>query len=335
MKLTEPRLLLLAALLVPAITALPASAMAASSATIPAHAELQERLDALTKRAFPGTLGITVLDLRSGNAWHVNADRSYPMMSVFKTPVAATVLSRIEHGQNSMDQTVTVLRADLESGPIRDQFKGERMTFTVRQLLMASVSKSDNTAVDTLLRLIGGPSVVNAYLREHNIVGMSVDRDEAGNSRLFDDLGPNDVLPTNETDDQQDQRYKRGYARFIADPGNRSTPMAATVFLQKLWHNELLSPTSSKYLLDLMYAQTIPRRLRDGLPQGVKLADKAGTAPDINGLNAAYNDIGIMVWPDGQAVIVAAFLSGSNVSSKDRDALFAELAKDVARAKHP
>jgi beta-lactamase class A len=335
MKRMKVRTLILIALLIPTVTSLSLRAADTPSSATLVHAKLQAQIDALAKRALPGTFGIAVLDLQNGDSWQINADKAYPMMSVFKAPVAATVLSRIEHGQNAFDEKITLTRANLEYGPIRDLFKGEQMTFTVRQLLAAAVSKSDNSAVDALLRFIGGPSVVNAYLREHGIGGMSVDRDEAGNARLFDDLGPHDVLPANETDVQQDQRYKRGYARFMADPGNRSTPIAATIFLQKLWHNELLSPTSSKYLLDLMYAQTITHRLRGGLPPGVRLADKSGTSSDIDGLSATYNDIGIMTWPDGHAVIVAGFLSGSNASPKDRDALYAELARDVAHATHP
>lgn len=335
MKRKKAGLLVLAALLFPTLTGLPVIASAASPSAIQVHAVLQAQMDALAKRALPGTFGIAVLDLQTGDTWQVNADKAYPMMSVFKAPVAATVLSRIEHGQNTFDQTVTVTRADLGYGPIRDQFKGERMTFTVRQLLSAAVSKSDNSAVNALIHLIGGPSVVTAYLREHGIVGMRVDRDEAAIGRLFDDLGPNDSLPANESAEAQDQRYRRGYARFMADPGNRSTPIAATAFLQKLWHNELLSPASSKYLLDLMYAQTVTHRLRGGLPPGVRLADKSGTSDEVNGLSAAYNDIGIMVWPDGHAVIVAAFMSGSNALPKQRDAMFAELASDVAKATYP
>lgn len=327
--------LLLAALFFPTLSAMPLIAAAAPPSVTQAHTALQAQMDALAKRALPGTFGIAVLDLQTGETWQVNADKAYPMMSVFKAPVAATVLSRIEHGQNTMDQTVTVTHADLGYGPIRDQFKGERMTFTVRQLLAAAVSKSDNSAVNALVRLVGGPAVVTTYLREHDITGMRVDRDEAGIGRLFDDLGPNDSLPANETEAEQTQRYRRGYARFMADPGNRSTPIAAAAFLQKLWRNELLSPASSKYLLDLMYAQTLTHRLRGGLPPGVRLADKSGTSDEIDGLSAAYNDIGIMVWPDGHAVIVAAFMSGSNAPPKQRDAMFAELASDVAKATHP
>jgi beta-lactamase class A len=335
MKYKKTGLPVLAALFFSTMAGTPLTASAAAPSVTQAHAALQAQMNNLATRALPGTFGIAVLDLQTGETWQVNADKAYPMMSVFKAPVAATVLSRIEHGQNTFDQLVTVTRAELGYGPIRDQFKGERMTFTVRQLLAAAVSKSDNSAVNALIQFIGGPAVVTAYLREHGIVGMRVDRDEAGIARLFEDLGPNDSLPADETDAQQDLRYKRGYARFMADPDNRSTPIAAMTFLQKLWHNELLSPASSKYLLDLMYAQTLTHRLRSGLPPGVKLADKSGTSGEVDGLSAAYNDIGIMVWPDGHAVVVAAFMTGSNLPPTQRDAMYAELARDVAKATHP
>jgi beta-lactamase class A len=198
-------------------------------------ADLQAKLEALAARAHPGTMGIAVLDLQNGKTWQVNADRAYPMMSVFKAPVAAAVLDRIEHGENSFDQTVTLKQSDLESGPIRNHFNGAQATFTVRELLSYAVSKSDNTAVDALICLIGGPAVVESYLRTHGIEQLHVDRDEAGNTRLFEALRPGESAPANETDAQQDQRYQRGYRLFLADPGNRSTPNAAMLFLHKLW----------------------------------------------------------------------------------------------------
>jgi beta-lactamase class A len=297
--------------------------------------DLQATLENLAQRARPGTLGIAVLDLQSGKTWRVNADQAYPMMSVFKPSVAATVLDRIERGQDSFDQTITVTRKDLEIGVIREQFHGEKMTFTVRELLHYMVSKSDNTSVDALIRHIGGPAVVESYLRAHGIEGLHVDRDEAGNSRLFNALAPGEKPPAGETDAQQDQRYLRGYHLFLADPGNRSTPDAAVQFLHKLWQRQLLSPASTQYLLDLMYAQTMPNRLRAGLPRDVRLADKCGTSGTVDGLTAAYNDIGILTWPDGHTVIVAAFLTASNASEDQRQALYVDLAHAVAASLHP
>ena len=62
---------------------------------------LQNELNELAARARPGTLGITVSDLQTGQTWHVNADRSYPMMSVFEAPLGATVLAESDRSSPS------------------------------------------------------------------------------------------------------------------------------------------------------------------------------------------------------------------------------------------
>ena len=308
---------------------------AATVAATPQSSAWQHQLDLLVRKAQPGTLGVTVVDLQSGQAWRANANRAFPMMSVFKAPVAAAVLAGIEQGRWSFDQTAVVQRDELESGTIRDHFQGERMRFSVRQLLTDAVSHSDNTAVDTLLKVIGGSQVVTAFLRAHGIDGMRVDLGERGFAPVFDDLQPGQSPPAHETDAQQLARLRRGYRAYLADPRNRSTPDAAADFLRKLWNKQLLSPASTAYLLDLMYAQTTPSRLRLGLPPGVRLADKCGTSYTLEHTTAAYNDIGILSWPDGRALIVAAFLTASTAPKDQRDALFAELARTVAGALPP
>ena len=310
----------------------------AGSPSPDARAMLQANLDALAKRAQPGTFGIVVLDPQSGERWRVNADRAYPMMSVFKAPVAAAVFAQIDSGKLSMEQTVTLTRADIVGGSavpsIGAHFHGEWATFTVRQLLAAAVSDSDNTAVDALLKLVP-PWKVTAFLRTHGITGMRVDMGEAGVERVFEQLAPGQQPPANETKREKDQHLQRGYRAYLADPRDRSTPDAAADFLQKLQSGALLSPASTHALLALMQAQTTPDRVRRGLPQGVQLADKCGTSYTLDGLTAAYNDIGILTWPDGHRVIVAAFLMASPASKTERDALFADLARTVADALHP
>lgn len=310
----------------------------ATSPSPDAGAVLQSNLDALARRAQPGTFGIVVLDPQSGERWRVNADRAYPMMSVFKAPVAAAVFAQIDNGKLSMEQTVTLTRADIVGGSavpsIGAHFHGERMTFTVRQLLAAAVSESDNTAVDALLKLVP-PQEVTSFLRTHGVAGIRVDTGEAGVGRVFEQLAAGQQPPANETAKQQEQRLQRGYRAYLADPRNRSTPDAAADFLRKLQHGDLLSPASTHALLALMQAQTQPDRMRRGLPQGVQLADKCGTSYTMGGLTATYNDIGILTWPDGHSVIVAAFLMASPASKTERDALFADLARTVADGLHP
>ena len=310
-------------------------------------AELQSKLNTLSQRARPGTFGITILDLQSGSRWTINAHpdarrghpKTYPMMSVFKAPVAAAVLSQVDSGALSLDRRVTVTRAEVDPGSavpsIGDNFKGDRMTFTVRELLMAAVTQSDNTAVDALIKVAGGPQAVTAFLHAHGIADMRVDEDEAGVARVFAHLGGAAAAPAGETPEQKDRRLRAGYKAFLADARNRSTPDAAADFLEKLWRNQLLSRASTQYLLHLMYAQTWTHRLREGLPSDVRLADKTGTSGAVDGRTAANNDIGLMTWPDGYTVIVAAFLMDSRAPEKERDALFADVARETAKALHP
>lgn len=288
------------------------------------------------QRARPGTLGVAVFDLTTGASARINADRAFPMMSVFKAPVAAAVLSRVDDGTLSLQQPVTITRDQVQGGSaipsIGAHFRGDQMTFTVEQLLKAAVSESDNTAVNALIRTVGGAGVVTAYLRSHGVDGMRVDIDEAGISQVFNGLRPGETPPADESETTAEQRYQLGYKAFLADPRNRTTPDAAIVFLRKLVHRELLSPASTQHLLALMEAQTIPNRLRAGLPAGLRFADKTGTSGSLGDRTAAFNDMGIITWPDGRTVLVGAFLLDSPQSDKQRGALFADIARSVANA---
>lgn len=313
----------------------PASAQEAV-APAPTGDTLQARLEALARRAGPATFGIEVLDPIAGTTWRVNANRAFAMMSVFKAPIAAAVLAQVDAGRLSLQQDVTIERGDLREGSavpsIGDHFTGDRMNFTLERLLVAMVGESDNTAADALLKLAGGPASVTGFLRSHGIDGMRVDMGEGEVAEVFSGLPNGQAKPANETRDQERARRQRGYRAFLDDPRNRSTPDAAIAFLRKLRYGELLSPASTRRLLDLMEAQTVPDRLRAGLPHGVHLADKCGTSASFDGATAAHNDIGILTWPDGHQVMVAAFLADSHASKEERDALFVDLGREVSAA---
>ncbi|BDU22262.1 class A beta-lactamase [Dyella sp. GSA-30] len=279
---------------------------------------MQARLDAIAQRARPATFGIAVLDVQSGKTWQVHADRGYPMMSVFKAPLGAAVLAKVERGELSLAQKITLTRADLRHGrsPIADHFQGDSTTMTLRDLLAAAVNESDNTAADALLRLIGGPAKLTAFLRAHGIEGIRSDR---GEGDIY-----NDVMTPN---------VQRGVATYMTDPRDTSTPIGAVDFLHKLWLNQLLSKESTQYLLSLM-TNARPRRLETGLPKGVTFAHKGGTSDTFDGMTPAFNDIGIARWPDGHAVIVAGFLTGSRAPETERAALFDALGKAVGELGH-
>lgn len=333
----HPRLLALAiAALVVGATGLPFPAHAAPAASRPAHVDLQQALDGLAAKAQPGLIGIAVVDVKSGKRWSVHGSEPFAMMSSFKAPVAMAVLDLVDQGKLTLDQEVTLAKSDAQDGSavpsVGAAVKGGRTRFTVRELLVGAVTQSDNTAVNALIKLIGGPAIVTSKLKSAGIEGMRVDMDEAGIEEIFEQLPAGTPPPKGETDAQEDARLARGYAAFLADPRNRTTPEAAVDFLGKLAAGKLLTPSSTKLLLKLMGDQVIPNRLRAGLPKGTDFADKTGTSGSINGRTGAYNDMGIITLPDGRRVLIGAFLRDSPANDAQRSALFADIGKTVYQA---
>ena len=291
-----------------------------------AHDDVQAKLDTLAERAKPGVLGVEIVDTRTGQHWSTHAGQAYPMMSVFKAPLGATVLSQVDDGTLSLDRTTTIRRADLRSGrsPIRENFHGQAMTFTVKQLLEGAVGQSDNTAADALLRIVGGPQKVTAFLRRHDVTGLRVDR---GEGQIAEDVaglhGKKAMSDTAAT-----QARRAGFQAYMRDPRDTSTPGAAIAFLDKLSKGELISAKSTRYLLSVMTG-TPGLKIATGLPRGVTFAHKTGLSGTFEGVTAASNDIGIVHWPDGREVIVAAFLMRTPMNDSEQATLFAEIGKII------
>src|SRR5471030_254271 len=101
-----------------------------------------ERLDkevaALAARAAPGVLGFGLMNLESGEFWVRLGDRTFPMQSVFKLPLACAVLSEVDAGRLKLAETLTLTDQTLSPSwsPIADAWPG-RTTYTALELLTA------------------------------------------------------------------------------------------------------------------------------------------------------------------------------------------------------
>ncbi|MGA7439570.1 MAG: class A beta-lactamase [Luteibacter sp.] len=289
------------------------SLVASAALAAAPDAALQAALQKVADQAKPGTLGVLVMDPATGQSVSVNAHRPYLMMSVFKAPIAAAVLSQVDAGTLRLDRKVHLVPADIVGGSAVPStgaaLKSGAKDFTVDELLHAAVTQSDNTAVDALLRVLGGAATATRFLESKGVHGMRIDMGEGDLGRMFEAKGSDAVL---------------------ASHVNSSTPEAAAAFLRKLQAGELLSAGSTQKLLALMTAQVIPNRVRAGLPAGYQLADKTGTSGTEDGHRAAFNDIGIITAPDGSKRIVVLFLAHSPASSDQATAWFAEIGKLTA-----
>jgi beta-lactamase class A len=114
------------------------------------------------------TIGVTAIDLESGQRLSTRSTERFPMGSVYKFPIAVTVLRLVDVGVLRLDQQVTIEPGEFSPGysPLRDEANGRAVTLTIRELLRYTVSLSDNTASDKLLALCGGGGAVTTRLAE-------------------------------------------------------------------------------------------------------------------------------------------------------------------------
>lgn len=292
-------------------------------------------LQQLAERAEPGVLGGAVLDLRTGQVWSVNGNVPQPLQSVFKLPLAIYVMHLAEKGVLSLDERVTLTKADLSIfySPITDDFDS-RQEYTIRELVAANVSNSDNTAADWLLERVGGPQSLTRYFHDRGLRQFRVDRFER-------ELQPESVgLPISAggmADGESYREYRAsvpvdvrtaGMRRYLADPRDRMSAVDAVQMLAMLDAGQLLNPEHTRELMQiLLETPSGANRLKAGVPDAALVYHKTGTGADVEALNAATNDIGIIALPDGRRLAVAAFLSGSSLPAEQRDALIAEVAR--------
>jgi len=82
----------------------------------------------------------------------LNPNARPPMQSVFKLPLAFTVVHQVEQGALSLDQPVRFLSEDRilphVYSPLQDQYPDAGVDVPLRELLRLTVSLSDNVAAD-------------------------------------------------------------------------------------------------------------------------------------------------------------------------------------------
>jgi len=301
---------------------------------------LDREVAGLAVRARPGVLGFGLMNLESGEYWVREGDRTFPMMSVFKLPLGAAALAEVEAGRLNLTETLTLADKDLspQLSPIATAWPG-RSAYTVGELLEAAVVDSDNTAADVLMKRIGGPGAVTAWLQSKKVEGVRVDRYERElASNTYDMVSFRPAWRTEAAFGAAmatvpPARRHAATLAYMADPRDSATPRGMLGFLHKLDGGELLTAPQTQRLLRLL--GRTPRgadRIKAGLPGDAAFAHKPGTSATDQGLTAAFNDVGIFTLHDGRSYAVAAFLSGSTASDADRAALFADLGRVALHA---
>ncbi len=279
-----------------------------------AQSALQKRVASIAADA-KGTVSISCLLPGTTLNCDLHPHNHSPMQSVFKLPLALAVLHLADTGKllpsqrpgesmsNTLDRTVRFLPEDLiphAYSPLQDRYPEANVDVSLRELIELAVGQSDNAASDMLLRIVGGPAVVQGYVRSLGITGFQLEDGEQG---LYRD-------PTAQ------------YRNWIE-------PAAAVQLLERLTTNPPLSSEANDFLVRVLTASTTggPNRFRAGLPTGTVLAHKTGTSGEHDGKAEATNDIGLITLPDGRRLAVAVFVTDARASEATRDSVIARIGR--------
>jgi beta-lactamase class A len=251
-----------------------------------------------------GRVGVAVAILEDSKMEPVGWQNGYsfPMQSVYKLPIAMTVLRMVDRDVLSLDHPVRIAKAEVvpepAHSPLRERYRNG-LTVPLGEIVRLAVAESDGTASDVLLRLAGGPSKVMDYLKEIDVRGLVVEDSEMRLAR------------------QRDLQYR-----------NAATPDAALALLRALHSGPALSAKSRALLLQSMIeTKTGANRIKGQLPSGTVVAHKTGTSTTVRGVTAATNDIGIVRLPDGRHLAIAVFVADAKMDLAAREAIIARIAR--------
>lgn len=270
----------------------------ATNAPSPARPEaadeaLTQRFKTLSETA-GGEIGVAVVHVESGRTVNFEGTKELPLYSVYKLPLAITVLQEVEKKNFSLEKKIRVTPDDVAPG---SQFNTDLwrrpVDKTVAELLEFSIVRSDNTSSDKLLQLIGGPAGVSERMRTFGFSNIDI---------------------------------KYSSREVVAHRGNMNKGTASDLaqLLAKLQKGELLQPPQFSLLFGYMERARTggERRLRANLPAGTEVADKTGMGENTT------NDVGLITLPKGKGhLAMAVLINGAKISTEAQEKLIAQLAR--------
>jgi len=258
------------------------------------------------------------------------------MASVFKLPLAVAVLRRAQEQSIALTQLVHVRWEDRNPGwsPLAGRVPRDGLDLSLGALLEATVSESDNTAADVLLRWMGGPPEVMRILRRLGVQGIRIDRSERALALDLWGLSPTEASEPLETvlarmERVPEERRLEATRRFTADPRDQASPVALIDLLAALQAGRLLDAGHTAKLLELLRAtRTGPNQLRAGLPPEAVLAHKTGQISGVGGTSLVLNDVGIATL-NGRRLAIAVLLTDVDAPLDRCQAIIAEVGKTI------
>jgi len=274
------------------------------------------RLLAADAARFPGSLGVYVKHLTTGEEASVHADDAFNSASVIKLAILSLAMQQVDAGKRSLSTRLTVTAEGKRGGSGVLQFFDAGLQPTYRDVLAQMVITSDNTATDLAIAQVGGVDAVNAWITANG-----------GGMRLF-------------------YTVAQVFAK-AREPAYTANPRDAVSNNKTYWLGEI-TPRAVGRLLERV------QRCHDGTSQGAPLASKASCEEMLSSMRRQLsgerrlphylevpvahktgdwppflaNDVGIVYTKSGPVVVVvcANNIKGNYGEAEDR---IGDLAREI------
>ena len=254
-------------------------------------------------------IGIAVI-INGKDTVSVNGSKDFPMMSVFKFPLALAVAKWVDANEMSISDSIAfgpkALIKDTYSPMLKKYGMGlHKMSF--KELLEWALIESDNNAADLLLKRVGGTACATTLLK-----------DVAGELDI--------TIDASELDMHQDP-----YTSYL----NRSTPLAMATLFDR-FDTEIKNRSKSFSDIAVMLEQCrtgVERLAAPFMSTNAVVGHKTGTGfPTSEGRISAINDCGYIHLPNGTRYTIAVFVADSAYDMTETSKIIADISGIVFKS---
>ena len=220
-----------------------------------------------------GVAGVAVIG-PDGERWSHNGDRKFRAASTVKVPLMIEIFRQIDRGERSLDDPHVLLAEEKANGSGVLLHMHDNIEITLRDLIYLTISISDNTATNVLIRY-ATMDAVNATIAELGMTGSNLGREMKGRP---------------------------------AQPGeqeNWATPDDYAIVVKAILDKTAASEASCDEMQAMLEKQQNTRRIARFLPEddSITWGTKTGS------IKGVTNDVGFITTPDG-TLVISVFCEG-------------------------
>lgn len=234
--------------------------------------------DALQQRIarHKGIVGLTVIDLQTGDTLSIRGNEPFPTASVIKLPILVELFHQMGNSRIRWSDPIALTEADRVGGSGILQHLSMPHQLTVGDAATLMIALSDNTATNLIIDKLG----IRAVNARMDSLGFKSTKLYA---KVFKRAGTT-------IDSAGSARWGLGV----------TTPNDIAGILAGLYRNQLVSDSASARMVSLLKLQFVRDRIPRLLPAGTVVAHKTGEVDD------SKNDCGI-VYARERAYVFCAF----------------------------